>query len=263
MSDITATTEPVKKKRRFGCLSILMTLFAIVLLAAAVMIWMAKSEPAELAQVNNAMAQITPQEQLKRADDLEARFVSAMQGIDSSKGPDVNASLDPNRVTEVQLSISTIDANLWLANKMEGWLKNQKTMLPEVLADPRVWIEQEQLVLSSRVKLPVVQGVVSFVIDAKLQEDGKLALKVEKVRTGKLRLPTNVVADQVRDEFKNAQAGFVKTLGEAFDGMKLDPVFPDAGDPKRASRIIKFNITGDRLDMTIRNGPKKIIQENK
>lgn len=258
-----ATIEPIRKKRRFGCMSICMTLLAIVLLTAAVAIWMAKSEPARLAEVNQAMALLEPDEQIRRADDLEARLLSAMQGIDAKKGPDVKAGADPNRVIEQHLSISTIDANLWLLNKMDGWLANQKAALPSVLADPRVWIEDEQLVLSSRVKLPVVQGVISFALDAAMQDDGKMALKVEKIRTGKLRIPGGLVADQVRDEFKNAPTDFAKTLGQAFDGITIDPVFPDAGDPNRASRITRFKISADRVDLTIRNGPRKMIEANK
>ncbi len=264
MTDAAASApEPVKKKRRLGCLSILLSLLAIVLLVAAIVIWMAKSEPVQLAQVNQAMAQLSPEDQLKRADDLEARFLAVMQGFDAKTGPDVKASLDPNRIVEQTLTISAIDANLWLANKFEGWLAQQRTNLPETLADPRVWIEEGQLVLSSRIKLPAVQGVVSFTFDTQMQEDGQMVLKVDKIRTGKLRLPTGIVSDQIQDQLKNAREGFTKTLSDAFEGMTFDPVFPDAGDPQRASRITAFKISDDQVEMTIRNGPKKIIEKKK
>ena len=262
MTDTTPAPAPVKK-RRFGCLSMIMLLLSILLLGAAVAIWMAKSDPPQLKELNQTIAKIQPQEQLKRADDLEARVVSALQGIDSKTGPIVTPKTNGSEVIDSELSISAIDANLWLSTKFDQWLKNQKAALPEMMSEPRVWIEDEKLVLSSRLSLPAVQGVVSFVLDGQINPDGQMALKIVKIRTGTLRLPGGIVADQVRDEFKNAQSGIVKMIGDSFDGMTIDPVFPDAGDKNRMSRITDFKIHADRIDVKIRNGSKDVILKKK
>lgn len=258
MSETIPAPAPAKK-RRFGCLSMIMLLLSLLLLGAAVGIWMAKSDPAQLKQLNETMAAIKPEEQAQRADALEARVVSAMQGIDSKTGPVVTPKTNASEIIDREISISAIDANLWLATKFDQWLTNQKAAMPEMLSDPRVWIEDEKLVLSSRLKLPALQGVVSFVLDGKMNPDGQMALKIVKIRTGTLRLPGGLVADQVRDEFKNAQSGIVKMIGDSFEGMTIDPVFPDAGDKSRMSRIMDFKIHADRIDLKIRNGPKDAI----
>jgi len=262
MSQSPSTTPPdapaAPRRRWFGCLSIVLALVAIVILAVALALWMAKSEPAEWREMNAMIAGLTIEEKAKRADGLEASIGNASQGIDGKTGPVVTPNTKSSDIVERDLSVGVADVNIWLATKLDAWLANQGSTMPKIVSDPRVWIEEEQIVLSARVLLPGanIDGVVSFGLEAQMREDGQIAMKIAKVRTGKLRVPTGVVADQLKEEFKNAQAGAVQMIGKAFDGMTLDPVFPDGGDKNRSTRVVDFKIHPDRVDLKIRNGPK-------
>jgi len=249
---------PAPRKRRFGCLSIVLTLLTLIILAVAVAIWMAKSEPAEWLEVNKMIADATPEEKSQRAESLEKRFVGESQGIDTKTGPVITPGFDPSAPTERDISISVADANIWLATRLEKTLANQNSAMPKAIADPRVWIEDGQVVLSAKVELPGanINGVISVALEASMQPDGQMAMKVAKVRAGKLPLPSGVVADQLREEFKNAEANAVQMIGKAFDGMTIDPVFPDAGDKSRETRILDFKIHPDRVDLKLRNTKK-------
>jgi hypothetical protein len=249
---------PPRATRRFGCLSILLLLLTIALLSVAGMIWLARSEPAQWREVNDAIAAVPPAEQEKRAVSLEQRLVGESQGLDSKKGPVITRTTDLAAPVERSISISVTDANIWLATRLEGTLAQSKQAMPKIMSEPRVWIEDGQIVLSARVKLPVagIEGVVSFPLETAMQPDGKVMLKVAKVRTGKLRVPSGVIADQVRDELKDAQAGIARQIGDAFDGVAIDPVFPDAGDKNRQTRVLDFQVHPDKVDMRLRNEAK-------
>lgn len=259
MSDTPAPASPAAAPRkRFGCLSIILGLVAVLLLAAAVAIWMAKSEPAAWTDVNEKLAALSVQEKEDRAESLQKRLLGESQGFDAAIGPVVTPGIDLTQPIERDVTITVADANIWLATRLEDTLAQAKTALPKVMSDPRVWIEGEQIVLSARVELPDVNinGVVSFGLAAQMQPDGRLTLRIDSVRTGKLPVPQAIVAEQVREELKDVQAEAVKMVGQAFDGVTIDPVFADQGDKSRQTRVLAFKIHPDRVELKLRNEPK-------
>lgn len=235
--------------------------FLLLLAGGGVAVWLAFAEPAGWADVTRLINEVPEGERAAVGEGLQKRFFNALQGLDGSTdvnvpaGTDVGEELD--RVREVKLSIPVRDANLWLMTQLPSLLKNQNGSMPKGIADPRVWIENSQLVLSCRVSLAGINGIASFGLESKLLEDGQLSLKVNRVQTGKLRVPAAAVAAAVEEEFKKAKDEVVRRVGDAFDGTTIDPIFADPGDPKRETRIINFKIHPDRLDLTLRNGPRK------
>ena len=256
--ELSSATEP-PRKRRFGWGKLFLLMLVVLLSAGGVAVWLVLSEPDGWKEVTRLVGQVPADQQALLGENLQKQFFNALQGIDSKSGIDVQTInvADLDAVRDVKLSIPVREANLWLMTQLPQLLKNQNRAMPNGIADPRVWIEGKQLVLSCRVNLAGIKGIVSFGLETKLQEDGKLAMKVGRVQTGKLRVPSGVVASAVRDEFKKAKDEVVQRLGDAFDGTTFDPVFQDPADPNRQSRIIGFEIHPDRLDLTLRNGPRK------
>lgn len=253
-----SATSP--RPRRFGCLSIFLTLLTFFLLGAAVLIWLAKSEPAGYREANEMIESMTDAEKGQRADAFFNALANTAQGIDAGKvavRPGVRVAADSRRVYERDLSVSVVDANIWLATRLEALLANQNAKMPAAMSDPRVWIDDGQIVLSARVDLPGLKGVVSMNLSARMTDEGKLAAKIERVRTGKVSVPVGAtgLADKLRNELRQAQDKVLQQLANIFEGVEIDPVWPESGNKARQVRVLKFDIQPDRIDLRLRHEP--------
>ena len=83
---------------------------------------------------------------------------------------------------------------LFTAEQINGWLaddlqKNHPTLLPNTISDPRVAIENNQLMLGFRWQQPKWSVVVSLAAEVYLREPNVVAVRIRKVRAGGLPLP--------------------------------------------------------------------------
>ena len=189
-----ATTGP-GRSRRFGCLAAALVCAAIVFLVAAVVMWMARSAPSEWTAIHEMIAQMPDEEKLQVADALESRLSREAQGVmpASITPPSVVAPRPPTdframqqQVVERNISIPIRDANIWLATKLPAWLANQRAELPAGVSDPRVWVQDGELVMSLRLSLAGYSGVVSMGVTAQMRPDGKLLVTAGRARAGRL-----------------------------------------------------------------------------
>ena len=85
-----------------------------------------------------------------------------------------------------QALFTTEQINGWLADDL---LKNHPTLLPPTVSEPRVAIEDNQLMLGFRWQQPRWNVVVSLAADVYLREPNVVAVRIRKVRAGGLPLP--------------------------------------------------------------------------
>ena len=263
-----AVTPPPapKKKRRFGCLSIFLTGLALLLLAVSVALWLAWSAPEQWKAVQRMLGSLTHEEKIRRASNLENMFANEAQGIrgpaDVRVLPDVDVAKERDKLIEGTIIVPIEDVNIWLATKLPQWLDNQNASLPAGLSDPRVWVEDERLVLSTSAELNGMSGVVSVTLDARMREDGKLELKVANVYGGKLPLPPGAVEAALRQQLEKNGSHVARRVAEAFNGTVIDPVWDDpANKTLRQGRLIGFEIFPDRVELKVRNEPKAVSSE--
>lgn len=254
----TTTPAPAKKKRRFGCLSILLTLAALALLAAAVAFYLARSAPEQWTKVNTMLDGLSAEQKRQRADAIETLFISGT-GLESKDDldikPDIDLEQERNRVFEKTIVLPVDDANIWLATKLEDYLEQQNAQLPPGLSQPRVWIENGDLVLSARAAFEGIDGVINLSLAGQMMDDGKLRLRVTRLRSGKLPLPRGVIVDRIRAGAGDPHNEVVRHILDAFKETVIDPAWTAPADETRQVRVTGFDIHPDRVELRIRNSP--------
>lgn len=246
-----------RKRRRFGCVPIILTLLTLFILGLAVAYWLARSAPEEWTRANERLEAIPQEERQRRADALENMFASSPDR--SQITHETNVDDEVNRVVERTITVPVEDANIWLATKLPQWLENQNESMPEGLDQPRVWIDDGELVLSFRADVEGISGVVSTNLKAELLDNGNLGLEITGVRTGKLPIPAGAIIDQVRRHAGDEAAeGVMDQLAAAFDGTELEPVWDETGNEEtRQVRLIGFDVREEEVELKLRHGPKE------
>ena len=255
----STTPQPKKKRRAAGCLSVLLTCLALLLLAASVAFYLFRSTPEEWTTIDAKLSNMSDQEMEQISSSFEKLFINETQGDPNAPinaGTNIEAELA--KVYEKTIVIKVIDANIWLAKGFPELLKNQNAELPSGISNPRVWITGDKLVLSMHAQIEGVSTIVSGYIDATIQDDGQLQLKVTELKTGKLPLPPGAVGDQFRKQAKKGKDEITQRIADAFEGTTLDPVWPHPADPdNRQVRLLGIQMFSDRLEIKIRNSPLK------
>ncbi len=261
----SASTSP-GRSRRFGCMAAALGCVAVVLLVVAVVMWMARSAPSEWNEIHEMIAQVPPQERIQIADALESRLGREAQGLaPEGTGSAVAAPPPPTdfrsmqqQVIERNISIPMRDANIWLATKLPAWMANQKAELPAGVSDPRVWVQDGELVMSLRLSLAGYSGVMSMGVTAEMRPDGKMLVTAKRARAGRLPISRGIIADELKAELEKAESQATRQLADVFEGMVFDPVWPEPGNERaRQVRILDFQLHADRIDLKVRNGPKE------
>jgi hypothetical protein len=85
-----------------------------------------------------------------------------------------------------QALFTTEQINGWLADDL---LKNHPSLLPETVGEPRVAIENNQLMIGFRWQQPQWPVIVSLAAEVYLREPNVVAVRIRKVRAGGLPLP--------------------------------------------------------------------------
>jgi hypothetical protein len=93
---------------------------------------------------------------------------------------------DFRRAGQWKALFTTEQINGWLADDL---LHNHPTLLPSTISDPRVAIENDQLMIGFRWKQPQWNVVVWLAAEVYLREPNVIAVRIRKVRAGGLPLP--------------------------------------------------------------------------
>lgn len=247
-----AKTE--RPKRRIRWSSVFLTLLAILLLLVAYGWHLHRSVPAQWDQMNETLSTMSEEELANAAQSIETLIVNESQGIDSDQGPSVQPNLG-NEVTERRVVIPVKDANIWLSTRLHQLLANQNASMPYWLRQPRVWIDDGQLVLSGRLNTSKLRGVVSVYLDGKMLEDGTLRLQATKARSGRLPIPTGMLENLLREKVRETGDADLRQVADLFKGVVVDPVMRSWNDDRRKLRLLELELFEDRVEMLIRTSP--------
>lgn len=247
--------EPETRKRRIRWQTVVLTLLAVLLLLIAYGWHLHRSEPEMRQAVDRVIEGMTEEELTSLAQSIESLVVNESQGIDSTKGP--SATVDPNEITERRVVIPIKDANIWLATRLNQLLANQNAKMPRWLRQPRVWIDDGELVLSGRLNTSNLKGVVSVYLAGEMLEDGQLRLQATGAKSGRLPIPTGMIESLLRDKVRESGDADIKQLGELFSGIVVDPEMRSWSDKQRKIRLLDFEVFEDRLELLIRTSPTK------
>jgi len=249
--------KPARSKRRIRWTTVALSLLTVLLLLVAYGWHLHRSVPEQWNQVNRLLSGLSEEELSDRAQSIETLVVNESQGIDSQNGP----SASPNApggaaVTERLVVIPIKDANVWLATRLTQVLANQDASMPNGISAPRVWIDGDELVLSAKIDLDKLSGVVSVFIEGRILENGQLRLQATGVRSGRLPVPSGIVEAKLREKVNRSSSPQIQRIGELFDGIVIDPVMESWNDKRREIRLLNFALFEDRVELMVRTSPK-------
>jgi len=119
---------------------------------------------------------------------------------------------------------------VFTAEQINGWLavdmvRNHADLLPEVLSDPRVAIEPEQLRIACRLDQGSWTSVVSLAVDAYLAEPNVVALRIREARAGALPLPLEGILKRISEEASqmNVQIRWRQADGDPVVEVSIPP----------------------------------------
>jgi hypothetical protein len=172
------------------------------------------------------------------------RFYAVAMGVDqavSSRGSDrmlqkaTALASDLKQGRPWALALAEEEINGWLAVDL---LENHRNSIPPGLESPRVHIEGGQLMLACRWQQGMLKVVLWLVVEPYLDRPNAVAVRIVKVRAGRLPLPMQQVLDAISQA---AQAADLKIEWRQADA---DPVAVLSLPPHRRE---DFSLTALRL----------------
>jgi hypothetical protein len=285
----TNQTHPRKKPARRGKLIkrvILLTLSAVIL-AAGVVIYLAKSEPAYWKQHEKFLAETTPQRMEELAGQVEDKLkMLANLGIDENDpatqtlreltgqgtGTQTTAEgvvetteykIKPEDVhinTEQTITFDNDQLAAVVQLRMDEWMLERGYVKPNEIEDPMIAVEDENLVMAFKLKAGKFDAVISGKFDLTILENGMAVLTLKRFLVGKLPVP----ADSLGEHLRRQSGGDPRAekVGEwlgKLQELEVKPVIEL--EHRRRARVMAYKILKDGLEMTVRIQDHKTYKE--
>jgi hypothetical protein len=227
-------------------------MFVVTMLIAAVGIgrglW--HSEP-KYWVLNQYFLEVTPQAQL--TDMADRAFNRVLGELSQSSG---YKPVDPrpghaSGVRTIRLEFD--EANAWLDQRLNDWLKNQGHRLPAGLSDPMLASNAGRLVVAFRYESDEIDKVFSVLLLLDVLDDGQAVLTIDGVRAGRLPIPVDTAMKQLPNASDGESGGQPDLFDTLMGGRPFDPILPIDGT--RHARIIGLDVDDTGLMLTVRAEP--------
>ena len=244
-------TQRRRSLKRIGCAAT--AIFVVTMLIAAIGIgrglW--HSEP-KYWVMNQYFLELTPQAKLSNmADRAFNRVLGELSQSSGYKPVDPTHAPQGYGVRTIRLEFD--EANAWLDQRLNDWLKNQGHRLPAGLSGPMLASNGERLVVAFRYESDEIDKVFSVLLLLDILDDGRAVLTIDGVRAGRLPIPVDTAMKQL----PNAGDGKSGDQPDLFDtlmsGRPFEPILPIDGT--RHARIIGLAVDDTGLMLTVRAEP--------
>jgi hypothetical protein len=158
------------------------------------------------------------------------------------------------------LRVPTADANAWLATRLTPWLENRQITLPPELRDPMVAVRGQSLIIAFAAGPPESAQIVSIELSLSVLEDGRLRVRVEGLRSGRLPVPEFIVR-KIASALPASQARAVQTLFQALDGIEIEPRFHL--DESRDSKLRSLTFSPEEVTLAFQTLPRPPRQSHR
>jgi uncharacterized protein YpmS len=226
----TATAQPKTRRRRWRVVVLTVTL--LILAAIAVPGWLVRSTPAYWRPVDVADPQVTA-----RAEEVESRIATQTTSV---RPADESWTLE---LTEEQV-------NAWLATRLRQWLANQgvdqeaRDLVPHAMMN----FADQRIELAAELKLKGISQVVRLRYRPQAVTDEPSRLKLESVYAGRMRIPLEMIVEQVRARIGGADAEDAAEVIAALRSIEL--VLPL--DDGRTVTVTDVQVSPGRAVLTCR-----------
>ncbi|MFA9478025.1 hypothetical protein ACERK3_06910 [Phycisphaerales bacterium AB-hyl4] len=247
-----------------GCLGVIV-LFVVGIVAVGVFAWWQwTSTPDYWDEQRARIAQLTPEERDQRAEAVEHRissWLSQANGADPDRNyaarslGEAGEGADAPAEQSQSLSMSFDEVNAWLDRRLTGWMQQQEVDVDLPVRDLIITSRDGKLIVAGDVHIRQFNQVVSAVIDANLLADGDLHLHVERVRIGRVPLPSDAVVQYARQHIPDDEkTQAVRQALDVFEGTSFTPVYRI--DNEREVRLVAWSVSDDGVELTIDTSPR-------
>lgn len=182
----------------------------------------------------------------------EARGSNGGQRTGSHKPTPITspARMLPRRLGTRTLHLHPADVNAWLQTRLQDWLANQGLHLPRQVSDPMITIENGKPVVAFELHARHIDNVISVVLDPHLTAGGRLSVRVDSIRGGRLPMPADQLIAKARKLAPGHDADINRALSILEGGKTFEPVVKL---DSRQVRLVALAIHKNSIDLTIRH----------
>jgi len=226
---------------------------------AGTVFWLLRSEPAHWKR-HQRFLESTSREELgqmaRKVDDQLASLVAAAESLEARKageGPldTLVATTAPDRPLIEKIHLTVEEANVWITEKVEEWLRYRDYDMPSEIGSPMIAMEDGQLLLSFRFDTAAFSQIFTAGFDVDFLENDNALLLLRDVSAGRLPLPVDGVGDYIRSkapDSHNAQRA-ARWL-DKLDRVEFKPSLKLGRRHKLC--VIDYEVAEDGIILTVR-----------
>lgn len=143
------------------------------------------------------------------------------------------------------------EANVWIAEKLDEWLRYRDYEMPSQVADPMIAITEGKLLLSFAFESSGFSQVFTAGFDISFLKNGNALLELRDVMAGQLSLPVDGIGNYIRSKAPdNPQAARVAGWLDKLDGVEFKPSMKLGKDHK--AWVLDYSVSEDGIDLTVK-----------
>lgn len=258
-----ASEKPPRRRRRI-IRRALLGLLATIVLAAGVLVWLVRSEPAHWQEHQAYLDSTSPQEIEQTAQSVEqrvlafAKMLTGPQTAEAGTIADVETQVsgeasDTNETKQPvvrKVLLKPHELNAWIAERFEDWMSYRDYDMPEQIQDPMIAVNRDDLKLSFAYRTGRFEQVFTAGFLVTFREDGKAILNLRDVAAGRLSIPADGIGDYLRDHAPDK--GQANKVAGWLDKMHRIEFKPSMKLGEHKVHVLRYDVLEHGVELTVR-----------
>ncbi len=272
-SSPSSGARPVKGRLVKTALRVVLTLVLFFAVGTAVVVFLARSEPAYW-QTNQQFIHQTSPDQIKSLTQAIQSQLNGLAnlGLDEA-GVAVNQTDKTKQIAPSQKDVDqaqpgvkpenvhinaeqTVTLNneqlaAWVQTHTDRWMEDRGYVKPQEITDPMVAVDDGQLVMAFALDAGGFSSVISGKFSLTMLDNGMASLTMKTFQVGKLPVPAIAIAEFLRTQTQgDPRAVKVGQWLEKLQHLEFKPVLEL--DHRRRARVMDYKLLDDSLELTVR-----------
>ena len=275
--DDGGAARPLRRQRRRRILRLVaVSLLLLIVGGGGTVFYLLRSPPTHWQKHQAFLRSTSPQELnaiATRVDDRMGSLIALAEQLEEGQLQNLLAEADEQNVPGQQalatlpgqpastaapakplikkIHMTPQEANAWISQKLDEWLRYRDYEMPDQVADPMIAIDDNRLLLSFAFESSGFSQVFTAGFDLTFLKNGKASLELRDVTAGQLPLPVDGIGNYIRSKAPgNATAKRVATWLDKLDGVEFKPSMKLG--KKHKVWVIAYDVTEDGIDLTVK-----------
>ncbi len=255
-------TRSPKRRSIKTFFKIVVTLVLFFAVATAIVVFLARSEPAYWQENQTFLRGSSPKqiEQLAEQVDVQLQALANLGFGGAQDQADVPTDIDGAAKAKLEDIHINTDQTITLTNdqiaavvqtRVDQWMSDRGYVKPTEITDPMVAVDSGKLVMAFKLQLGGISQVISGKFDLTIRNDGMAELSMSSFLVGKLPVPAKAIGEHLRNQSGGDQRAVqVGQWLEKLQHMEFRPVIEL--EHRRRARVQDYKILKDSLELTVR-----------